>query len=135
MKKSILILAIALSLAGTLKLSYAGDEEWATAGKVLAVVEGVRVITGGNVDVIGNVAGINKNKGLFSSGNSHPRRYESKYKYVKNYTPNKIWVPHYMWKEKYIPEHEEYDPEYGHIIISGHTIKYKFENGGHWEYK
>ena len=70
MKNLIIVAIVAVSLIGAPIVSYSGDEEWATAGKVLAIVEGVRIITGGNVDPIGNITGIKGNNGWFSGGNS-----------------------------------------------------------------
>ena len=43
MKKLLMVILIATVITGVLNLSYAGDDEWATAGKVLAIVEGVRI--------------------------------------------------------------------------------------------
>lgn len=58
MKKKIL----SLILAGFLSApqAFAGEQEWEDAGKALAVIEGLRILTGGTVDVIGGVTGINK---------------------------------------------------------------------------
>ena len=136
MKKLLKVIVIGVSIVGALSLSYAGDDEWATAGKVLAIVEGARVITGGNVDVIGNVTGINKNRGWFSGGHSNSARPRPGRQYAKHQTctSNKTWIPHYTWRKEYIPEHEEYSEKYGKIVVEGHYIQYQIEDGGHWQY-
>ena len=136
MKNLIVIIMVVTIMIGTTSLSYSGDEEWATAGKVLAIIEGARVITGGNLDLIGNVTGISSNGGWFSSGNSSSSRYKSNKRYARNYaySSKQVWVPRYIWQKKYIPEHEEYSKQYGTILVEGHYIKYKVEDSGHWEY-
>ena len=47
----------------------------------------------------------------------------------------RIRVANYAWQRKWIPEHAEYDPNYGKILVKGHYIQYKVSNGGHWGYK
>ena len=120
MKKAIISLVVIGALIGPSAQSYASD--WDKAGKALAVIEGVRIITGGNVDLIGNITGIGKN-------NSRS--------YAKNYSSHtrraRTWVPHYVWEKKYIPEHEEYSEGYGNIIVEGHYIRYQVKDSGHWE--
>ena len=129
MKKTILVILVGGITLAAASPGYASD--WDKAGKALAIIEGARIITGGNIDLIGNLTGINRNS-WFSSGRGNrgddcrtyaraPRR------------PERVWVPHYVWKKKYIPGHEEYDEKYGNIIVEEHYIKYRVENGGHWE--
>jgi len=137
--QKVIISLIAIGLiVGTSIPSYASD--WDKAGKALAVVEGVRVITGGNVDIIGNLTGISRNSIWHNQnqGRYDQRNYDRGYRqnYARSYTcsPKKTWVPHYAWRKKYIPKHEEYDEEYGKIIVEGHYIKYQVKDGGHWEY-
>lgn len=136
MNRLLAVMVTVAAITGVSALSYAdNDEEWATAGKVLAIAEGVRVITGGNVDVVGNVTGINGNRGWFGWGNSNSNRYKTKHQYAKHYEcrSEKRWVPNYTWKRKYIPEHEEYDERYGQIIVEAHYIQYRVEDGGYWQ--
>lgn len=134
MKNSIFIALIVLGITCISATGYAGDKEWATAGKILAVVEGARVITGGNVDIVGNITGIRGNGGLFSRGNSN-NTYGYNHQHARNYSYSntRTWVPHYTWRKKYIPEHEEYNQQYGRVIVEGHYIQYQIEDGGHWE--
>jgi hypothetical protein len=106
---------------------YASD--WDKAGIALAVTEGVRVITSGKVDIIGNITGINRNRESYGHRKDGGR-------YAKSYpcpAPSRVWVPHYVWNRKYIPEHQEYSKECGTIIVEGHYIRYQVEKGGHWE--
>jgi hypothetical protein len=133
----IVMALIAGSLAlGLDTLSYASD--WDKAGKAFAIIEGVRVVTGGKVDVIGAITGINRPRQeamaysysrapvrqLYADrrgGNDRYERYE------------RVWIPHYVWKERYIPQHTEYRPSYGEVVVDGHNEKYMVEQGGHWE--
>ncbi|MCF7908260.1 MAG: hypothetical protein K9L86_05275 [Candidatus Omnitrophica bacterium] len=111
-----------MSLTGTVKV-FASD--WDVAGKVLTGIAGLRVITGGKVDLIGGITGINKN------------RYVSSKKY-RNQSKNheycqQEWVPYYSWEREWIPTHSEYSKKKGEIIVEGHYIKYKVTNNGHWQ--
>jgi len=125
MKKILVFLMVLTVSLGMSITSYASD--WDKAGKALTIIEGLRVFTGGNVDVIGSLTGINKNK-QYASYHSNNRYHSNSYKHQE-----KVWVPHFVWKKKYIPEHKEYSKEHGEIIVEGHYIKYKVETGGHWE--
>jgi len=108
-------------LLGFLGVSFASD--WDVAGKVLTGIEGLRILTGGNVDIVGNIAGIgNKERKVVR------RAYERKE------TCNRRWVPHFTWKKKWIPAHNEYNQSLGEIFVEGHYIKYKVQEGGHWAY-
>lgn len=138
MKKMLVgILAAAVILA-FVSTSYAKDKEWATAGKVLAVIEGARILTGGSLDIFGNVAGINNGSGggLFNRARSD-RYYERGHArnncFPQTYTRSQVWVPNYVWERKYLPEHEEYVEGYGNVIVEGCYIRYQVEQGGHWE--
>lgn len=123
MKKLIVGLTVlVLVIVGVLGLyvpSYASD--WDKAGKAFAILEGVRVITRGGVDIIGTITGINQNQ-------MHARQYHKHY----HCRPYRVWIPRMIWKRKYIPEHTEYSEEYGEIIVEGHYIRYQVEKGGHW---
>ncbi len=129
MKKVIISLVVIGTLIGPSAQSYASD--WDKAGKALAVIEGVRIITGGNVDLIGNITGISKNNSRSSTRSNNNRSY------AKNYSSHtrraRTWVPHYVWEKQYIPEHEEYSERYGNIIVEGHYIRYQAEDSGHWK--
>jgi hypothetical protein len=137
MKKTMAIMLAIACLFGFTGSSYAGDEEWSTAGKALAIIEGARIITGGNLDLIGNVAGISGNRGWLQGGKYSPKRRDIGNRYAKHHNrgPKKVWIPDFIWKRKYIPEHEDYSDEYGTIIVEAHYIQYKVEDGGHWEYR
>ena len=120
---------IALSLIAMAAPSYASD--WDKAGKVLAAIEGVRILTGGRVDPIGNIAGINNNY------NCNPGCQNTcNYAYpAPAYGPHRVWVPHYRWETRYIPKYIERRGRHGRrIVTGGYYIRVRVEDGGHWEY-
>ncbi|MFC1704356.1 hypothetical protein ACFL1E_06220 [Candidatus Omnitrophota bacterium] len=127
MKKALVaILVVAVMITGVvgfLPASYADD--WGTAGKVLTGLAGLRLLTGGKIDIIGAMTGVNRDEDREYSG----RRYAKHYCHE-----HRTWVPNLIWKKKYIPEHAEYDEEYGEIIVEAHYIKYQVERGGRWKY-
>ncbi len=126
MKTKIVIVLVGLLLAGSSLSAEASD--WDKAGKILTGIEGLRIITGGKVDLIGTFTGINKSR--------RPRYREREYIHVYEEAPRRVWVPvKKIWKKKWIPTHKEYDPELGKIIVEGHYIKYKVKRGGYWSYK
>jgi len=136
MKNLVVMILVAAGLVlGTCVQSFASD--WDKAGKALAIIEGVRIVTGGAVDVIGNVAGINKPRKQarereYARRDEHPRYYT--YEPSCPVSPYRwVWVPHIVWKEKYVPSHTEYRPGYAEVLVDGHYEKYKVEQGGHWE--
>ena len=58
MKRLLIALCIGtVTLAAALP-AYASD--WDKAGKVLTAIEGIRILTGGNVDIIGTITGVNR---------------------------------------------------------------------------
>lgn len=121
--KKILVIMLVISLVfGFGIYTYASD--WDVAGKVLTGIEGLRILTGGKVDVIGNVTGIGRDR----------RDRGRHYGYRHREHCRRVWMPRFVWKKKWVPEHREYDARLGEIIVEGHYIKYKVERGGHWEY-
>ena len=139
MKKiAIVALITAGIVAGVSTNSFASD--WDKAGKVFAIIEGVRVVTGGKVDVIGSITGINRQREE-NRECERPREYGrpsyNPYGYAYRHHSyfekcRRIWVAHYVWKERYIPEHIEYRNG-RKVVIEGHYEKYQVEEGGHWE--
>ena len=127
MKKTIVVLAVVVAVTSVSIPTYASD--WDKAGKALAVIEGVRIITGGNVDLIGNLTGINRNN-RYGWHDRKPRHKHARRRSCS--LSHRVWVPDFKWKKEYIPEHTEYSQEYGKIIVEGHYIRYKVERGGHW---
>lgn len=120
--KRIVAVALVLVLVFSFTVSsFASD--WDVAGKVLTGLEGLRILTGGKVDPIGNIAGINRQR---KGSRYHHEGYVERCR--------KVWVPNLVWERKWIPEHREYDEKYGEIFVEGHYIKYKVERGGRWEY-
>jgi len=127
---------IAVPMTSTLTPAYASD--WDKAGKAFAILEGARVLTGGNIDIVGNLTGINRGNGgwggLFGQ-QSQPVQPAQQVYYARqvSYRPEPVWVPEYTWEEQYIPEHEAYSEQYGTVIVEGHYIRYRVESGGRWE--
>ena len=120
------VLIVVVMVTGFGITSYASD--WDKAGKVFAAIEGIRVLTGGNVDIIGSITGIKQNSKYARQQKCH------EYEDVRDHRCSKcVWVPYKVWEKEYIPEHKEYSKKYGTIIVEGHYIRYKVENGGHWE--
>jgi len=148
MKKILILLFTVAFLGGSAAVSFASD--WDKAGKALTIISGLRLISGGRIDVVGKIGEVatgktytNKNYGYYPKGyygghgryKRHHRPYHQKV--VKHYrcTKEKYWIPEYRWIKKHVPEHEEYDSEYGTVIIEEHYIRIKEEHGGYWEYK
>ena len=104
--------------------------DWDVAGKVLTGVEGARIVSGGRIDPIGKMID-------FIQGPRRTTQQEERYvyRYRDTQPSQREWVSHYVWKKKYIPEHSEYSEKYGEIIVEAHYIRYKVEEGGHWEIK
>jgi hypothetical protein len=150
MKKIFIVTLVALAmLMGIKARSFASD--WDKAGKVLTVIEGVRVVTGGRVDIIGTMTGINKSR-EYARRDEGPREYgrAGKYEYPRYYGyqrryqrsheyprsfgyAKRVWVPCLVWKEEFVPKHIENRPGYGPIEVEGHFVRYQVEEGGHWE--
>lgn len=123
-KAGILLILFTISFSHQIR-SFASD--WDIAGKVLTGIEGIRILTRGEVDILGNIAGINNKK--YTSNKNNYRNYH------KYHTRQKrTWIPNFVWKKKWIPTQKGYNLKFGKIIIEGHYIKYKVEKGGHWEH-
>lgn len=139
MKKSVVVALIAGSLViGLSTCSYASD--WDKAGKALAIIEGIRVVTGGKVDVIGAIAGINNPhqevRGYRYSREPGYNRYADRNVGRGRYEQyERTWIPHYVWRERYVPRHTEHRPGFGKVVIEGHYERYQVQEGGHWEIK
>jgi hypothetical protein len=131
-------LIIGSLVIGVTAKSFASD--WDKAGKILTIIEGVRVVTGGKVDLIGSITGINR-----PGEESREFRYAREYNRPPYYSQEnrrdfyqyercvRVWVPHYVWRERYVPRHTEYRPGYGEVVVEGHYERYQVEEGGHWE--
>ncbi len=145
MRKLLVVTLVTAALIAGMGLStksYASD--WDKAGKVLVVTEGLRIITGGAVDILGTVTGTKQRSEArnrqqdqgcdYGRGDDyrdsryarHDRRPE-----IRRY--ERVWVPHYVIRERYIPAHGEYRPGYGQVWVSGYYEKYEVQEGGHWE--
>lgn len=144
MKKLAVMMFVAVALAfGICRQGYASD--WDKAGKILTVIEGMRVVTGGKVDIIGTITGINKPREIarevvYVKSYGGQRHYEQNYygSHHRNYPAHfsrqeRVWVPHMVWKTKYVLAHTEYRPGCGEVFIEGHYEKFLAEEGGHWE--
>jgi len=127
MRQAMRLVVLVMVTFGFCGLAFSSD--WDVAGKVLTGIEGLRIISGGNIDLIGNIAGIN------SSNKKSSSRANYYYAYSNDDCCDRIWVPSYVWKKKWIPGHYEYDKKLGKIFIEGHYIKYRIKRGGYWSYK
>lgn len=132
MNKFVKIL-LALSLLASVSAPvFASD--WDVAGKVLTGIEGLRVISGGEVDVIGALTGINNKN--YGRRHSYRKSYRYQETHVCNDHCEREWVPYYVWEEKWVPAHRAYDPYRRRTIFAaGHYVRYKVENGGRWVYR
>ena len=119
MKKTIIMFAVLTVLAGFALPSYASD--WDTAGKILTGIEGVRILTGGKVDVIGSITGIN-------SGNRGYDNYYDASGYGARVT-TRVWVPQTVWEERWVPAHKEFRHGMGWVLVPGHYERYKVDSG------
>lgn len=136
-------------LTATLLGSTAGvvhASEWDKAGKALTIIEGLRLVTGGQVDVVGGfgeaVTGHKytnrtSDRGYFDPSPRQYTRHKPYQQIVKHYycEQERFWVPEYRWITKRVPEHEELHPEFGSVMVEAHNIRIKQEHGGHWEYR
>jgi hypothetical protein len=125
MRKMAILLAAAGFMAITSTVSYASD--WESAGKALTAIEGVRVLTGGRVDLIGNLAVINRGQEMYAYGR---QGYDPG---SRHYQRRRIWVPNYVLERRYVPARIEYKGRH-RVILPGHYVTYRVERGGHWEY-
>jgi hypothetical protein len=114
-----LLLAVALP-------GYASD--WDKAGKILTGIEAVRILTGGNVDIIGSMTGVKPRTEVLER-QAYVYRGPSRHSEY-----NKIWVPNYVWIKEYVPRHTEYVAPYGKVLVEGHYVTRQVESGSHWEY-
>jgi hypothetical protein len=112
------LLVVSVMMGGIVPV-YAGD--WDVFGKIMAGVEGLRVLSNGEVDIIGSVTGVK----------------EDRHKEARHKKPHPIRIPEKpripekkVWKRIYIPEHEEYSEKYGRIIVEGHYIRCKARQRG-----
>lgn len=130
MKKLIFILFSAILTAGLFENAYASD--WDVAGKVLTGIEGLRIITGGSIDIIGAFTGINRNREreVVYETCYYPRETHYRAHYYKR------WVPYYVWRERWVPEYTVYDYKCGsYVTIEDHYERYRVEDGGYWVYE
>lgn len=137
MKNILIMFAASVFILGLSAVSYASD--WDVAGKVLTGIEGLRIISGGNIDVIGHIAGINRNGNTQGQEYSHNYYRQQGQEYAHNHYRktehySKVWVPHYVWVRRWVPGHFEYVGRQGKEFVPGHFVRYKVERGGHWEY-
>lgn len=140
MRKLVITVIITAGLVmGVSARSFASD--WDKAGKVLAVFEGLRVLTGGRADIIGTITGINSPRQqakecdrdrAYAKRDKHPQYYAQRHCHTIR-CERRVWVPHMVWEEKYVLRHTEYRPGLGEVVVEGHYERYLVEQGGHWE--
>jgi hypothetical protein len=143
MKKLLVVTLVTAGLIAGMGLNtktYASD--WDKAGKVLVVTEGLRIITGGAVDILGTVTGTKQRVEARTRAQDRDERYcgygprddRDGPRYARRFdSVERVWVPHYVIRERYIPAHGEYRPGYGQVWVSGYYEQYEVQEGGHWE--
>lgn len=121
--KLITLATILIVAAPTL---YASD--WGIVGKVLTGIEGTRLITGGKVDIIGALTGMDDSRYYA------PRStYRSWHTHSDSCACRRVWVPTTVRRKEWVPTHKEYDHWGREIIVKGHYITYEVESGGYWQ--
>lgn len=138
MKKIIISLFLVMITLGAWSTpSYAGG--WEEAGKVFAAIEGLRILSGGDIDPIGTIIGPREKKYQHRHKRKHSHRRHGRYhrhkrkKYVEYCEVSRVWVPTYVTKRRYVPRSKNYD-EYGNLVVtSGHYVVYKEERNGYWK--
>ena len=144
MKKLLIVLWTGAFLASSVSLAFASD--WDKAGKALTIIEGLRLFTGGRIDVVGKIGEVatgrtytNKDGryGNYTHRRSYGKRHKPYHRLVKrtHCTEEKAWVPEYQWIQKHVPEHTEYHEKYGEVLVEEHYIQVKEEIGGYWDYR
>lgn len=125
MNRRIVILMIVLGLTMGTQTVFASD--WDVAGKILTGVEGLRVLTGGRVDLIGSMTGMSTVRHPQDKGPRYGRRHTCS-------DSCRQWVPHYVWVKRWVPSRVEYTSRGHRKVIPGHYERYQVERGGHWAY-
>lgn len=133
MRKSLMVITLCFLSTVVLTPAYASD--WDKAGKILTVVEGMRILTGGKVDVVGNITGINNKGDYYRKEPVYSYRDTHRYHIRKKPYRVNVWVPHYAWIEEYVPGYRQYQPGRGMVYIEGHYVQRQVESGGHWEWQ
>lgn len=135
MKKILVILVLTAFAGGVMPARAAHASDWDKAGIALTGIEGLRILSGGKIDIVGKIFGIDNAASASQRLVKHDGRYPRRdVKMVKRQSCVKqVWVPHYEWKRKFVPRHEEYHEKYGQIIVEAHYIQYQIEAGGHWD--
>ena len=78
MKRILVVLLVMGLLVGKVIPGYSSD--WDKAGKALTIIEGMRILTAGKVDILGTLTGINRQEHSYSRSYRHPR-YLGSYSY------------------------------------------------------
>ena len=126
MKRALSLAAVFTLLFTTAVPLYASD--WDKVGKALAGIEGMRLLTGGNIDILGTVTGMN--------ARNRQSQQRTVIHHVYEPAPQRVWVPpREVWAKKWVPEYTTYDDELGEIVVEGHYIKYRTEKEGYWTYE
>lgn len=118
MKKSIIWLSVAAMLAVPLRSSYAGDKEWATAGKVMAGLAALAILS----EVVSDRAPVQH---VVYSPAPHARRV------ITVQVPRRVWVEgrHVeVVREEWVPGHTErvwVPPAYDRVWVAT-------PHGGYW---
>ena len=129
-----------VALIAALSVFYASKSfasDWDKAGIALTVTEGLRVLSGGQIDVIGSVTGIHRPPDYdhdYPEVSYRHSRHDRVYRNPVLLCDKKIWVPHYEWRKRFVPGTVHYEPGYGKVVEAGHFVRVKVQVGGHWEF-
>ena len=124
MRRIAVVLAMTVLMGSFVPAIYASD--WDKAGKILTGIAGLRILTGGKIDLIGSIAGTDNDKHHrqgYSRRTSRKSRYKHHaYGYDNSY--GRARISHPVWERAYVPVYTEYYPAYGEVIvIESHYIK------------
>lgn len=136
MRKIGVIVLSAVILCGLSVPAYAS--RWDVAGKILAGLEGVRILSRGNIDILGTVGGLHRDEQrvVYRDSGSYEARYRNERRYEHRERCERVWVPEYAWERRWVPGHYERAGNHGRkIYVRGHYESRKVERGGRWEYR
>jgi hypothetical protein len=134
MKKIGVILLSVLIFCGFSATAHAS--RWDVAGKILAGLEGVRILSRGEIDILGTMGGLHRDddkeerRVVVYEREHYPRR-DHRYERCE-----RVWVPEYAWERRWVPGHYERKGHHGRkVYVRGYYESCKVERGGHWEYR
>ena len=117
MRQRIALITLTIAVIATSSVT-ADANDWGTVGKVLTGVTGLRLITGGNVDIIGNLTGINSDR-----AHTYGRR-NTRY-YTHSRRCHYMSQPIVVYEKEWVPGYTIHDRYRGTTFIEGYYITRK----------